>query len=134
MPMNFNFNKTILQLPYQKIAKAGNHNPDNVTYPMNVTHFQSGFSSLLRMRPTYLKYQTITLDQNHHEKYNYQGIKYLIHSPYELFTKQTSIHQSITNHSIIVYLNPKKVIIDKALESYEFKRYSKRVSDPTLEL
>jgi hypothetical protein len=92
---------------------------------MNVTNYLSGFYSLFRMRPTLLRYQHISIDQNHHEMYNYQGIKYLIHNPNELFTRQTPIHQSITNHSIIVYLNPKKTTIDEALESYDFKRYDR---------
>jgi hypothetical protein len=62
------------------------------------------------------------MDQNHHEKYNYQGLNYYIHSPYELVTRDSAFHQTLDNHSIIVHLSPRKILIDEALESYPPER------------
>jgi hypothetical protein len=86
---------------------------------MNVSDYQSGMFSLVGLLthvPSKRKY-----DFNHHEKFNYQGVNYFIHSPYELFSKSSVTHQTIANHSMIVYLNPQKRVIDEALESYEPK-------------
>jgi hypothetical protein len=64
-----------------------------------------------------------TYDRNHHKSYDYQGINYLIHSPFEMPSRFSRKHQTIANSSIIVLLNPTKIVIDEALESYEPKRF-----------
>jgi hypothetical protein len=62
------------------------------------------------------------LDANHHESMMHEGAKYLIHNPYEMFSRESASHQTIVNHSLIVYAVPQKTIIDKALESYSPER------------
>jgi hypothetical protein len=92
----------------------------NKTYPLKVADYQSGFYSYLSLVsyvPRKMRYE-----KNHHESHNYQGVNYYIHSPYELVSKFAAKHQTISNSSMIVYLNPQKTIIDEALESYEPKR------------
>jgi acid-sensing ion channel, other len=58
----------------------------------------------------------------HHESFNYEGVNYLIHNPFEMFSRDSKLHQTVANHSITVYLNPVKTIIDEALEAYEPQR------------
>jgi hypothetical protein len=94
-------------------------------YPMGVTEHVSGFSSIIGLVSTRENRENRTFDRNHHKKFIFQGLNYLIHSPYEMFSKDSAVHQCIVNHSMIVYLNPQKTIIDKALEDYEPKRYEK---------
>jgi hypothetical protein len=60
---------------------------------------------------------------NHHKTFDYRGVNYWIHSPYEWFSKLSAHHRSMTTYSIIVYLNPQKVLIDEALESYPPQRF-----------
>jgi hypothetical protein len=62
-------------------------------------------------------------EYNHHKNFDYRGVNYWIHSPYELFSKLSAHHRSIARHSIIVNLNPQKVLIDEALESYPPQRF-----------
>jgi hypothetical protein len=66
---------------------------------------------------------------NHHKTFDYRGDNYWIHSPYELFSKLSAHHRTIIRHSISVYLNPQKMLIDEALESYPPKRF---VNDITI--
>lgn len=87
---------------------------------MSIFDTNSGFNSIIRQVAH--SGDEKVFDPNHHEKFNYQGLIYLIHNPYELFSKDSVLHQSILNHSMDIYLNPQKTIIDKALESYEPKR------------
>jgi hypothetical protein len=61
-------------------------------------------------------------DPSDHETFTRKGIKHFIHSPYEMFSKESPNHQTFNQHSMIVYLNPQKTIIDKALESFPPKR------------
>jgi hypothetical protein len=94
----------------------------NRTDPQHVTDFRSGFVSIIRKRLNYPSYRFESLDQNHHETYNYQGLNYYIHSPYEFVSRDSAFHQTIANHSIIVHLSPRKILIDEALESYPPER------------
>jgi hypothetical protein len=121
MPPRFNFTRNIQQEFPSMIMNV--IIPINVTYPMSVSDYRSGFISVIMKRHKYPRYREESLDPNHHEKFNYQGINYLIHNPYELFSKDSSLIQTVANHSIIVHLKPKKVIIDQALRSYKPKRF-----------
>jgi acid-sensing ion channel, other len=117
LPKSFNFTKArYLQSQIMKY-RIRTMNP-NKPYPLNVSEYRSGFSSVLQKT-----YHKRPMDINHHEKFNYQGINYFIHSPYEMISRETAVHQSIVNHSMIVYLNPQKTIIDKALEKYSSERF-----------
>jgi hypothetical protein len=87
---------------------------------LKVAEYQSGYYSFVGMVSFIPSKQFY--DKNHHETFNYQGVNYYIHSPYETVTKFAAKHQTIANHSMIVYLNPRKTIIDEALKNYEPKR------------
>jgi hypothetical protein len=63
-------------------------------------------------------------DANHQQSHIYEGVKYLIHSPYEMFSADSVSHQTIYGHHMIVYLNPQKTVIEKTLESYPLERLS----------
>jgi hypothetical protein len=62
------------------------------------------------------------VDQNHHKSFDYQGVKFLIHNPYEMFSKLSASHTTIANSSMVVFLNPQTTIIDEVLKGYEPKR------------
>jgi hypothetical protein len=109
-----------MQSPSNKLSSDSNNNPTNVTYPLSATYHRSGLFSLFKLRAIYLKDDG---HDNFHKKFVYQSVKYLVHNPYELFTRESTFHQTITNHSLIIYLNPKKTTIDEALEGYEFGRF-----------
>jgi acid-sensing ion channel, other len=117
LPRSFNFSKAATLRTQIMKYRIRTMNP-NKPYPLNVSEYRSGFLSVLQQsrwkRP---------LDINHHEKFNYQGINYFIHSPYEMISRETPSHQSIVNHSMIIYLNPQKTIIDEALEKYSPERF-----------
>jgi hypothetical protein len=93
----------------------------NKTYPMNVVAHESGFYSSISLyshRPMLQK-----IEKNHHETFNYQGAKFLIHNPYELFSKRSAIHTTISNSTIAVYLDPQKTISDEVLNDYDPKKF-----------
>lgn len=121
----FNYSKTMMELPLHKRHDQSIQEPVDVDYPMGVTHFRSGFFSMLRKRTQSRKNKDI-IDRNHHEKFDYQGINYLIHDPFEMFSKKSAVHQTIMNHSIIVHLHPQSTIIDKALERFKPKRFKNK--------
>jgi hypothetical protein len=120
MPHLFDFTRRSIQYPYNNLNNT--RPPTDASYPLSVTDYRSGFLSIIMKRENYPSYSTVYLEQNHHEKFNYQGVNYWVHSPYEVFTKESAFHQTIANHSIIVYVNPRKIIIDEALESYPPER------------
>jgi hypothetical protein len=124
MPKFFNFSKIMKKRNYGNRFNIKTKDQDrNVSYPLHVTQYRSGFLSNIRKLPLLYKNKTHRfLDPNHHEKFNYQGINYLIHNPFDLFSRDSKVHQTIANHSIIVYLNPVKTIIDKALEKYPISK------------
>jgi hypothetical protein len=117
LPDVFNYSKLVVYrgqiMKYRVLSQL-----PNKPYPMNVTNFQSGFYSLISQSD-----YSEPFDVNHHEKFSTQGMKNFIHNPYEMLSRSTVSHQSIVNHSLIVYLNPEKTIIDEALEDYEPKRF-----------
>jgi hypothetical protein len=81
---------------------------------------------------SFFQYVGRNVDKNHHETFDYQGVKFLIHNPYELFSKQSASHTTVANSSMIVYLNPQKTIIDEVLQKYNPKRFEmnlKRIDD-----
>jgi hypothetical protein len=88
--------------------------------PLSVGDHRSGYVSSINMVSLYRSQQKY--DRNHHKSYDYQGVNYLIHSPFEMPSRFSTKHQTVANYSIIVLLDPTKIIIDEALESYEPKR------------
>lgn len=124
VPEVFNFSRLLKQrgqIKKYRIRPSNPGGPDN-PYPTSVADFRSGFFATLRKLSNHAK-ENENLDFNHHESFDYQGLNYLIHSPYELFSKTSTVHQSIVNHSIIIHLNPQKTIIDAALENYKPKKF-----------
>jgi hypothetical protein len=87
---------------------------------MKVTEHLAGFYGVLR---TNEHYRNIKVFANHHESFTHQGIKYSIHSPYEMFSKDSAFYRTIVNHSLVVYLNPQKTVLDEPLKSYEPHRF-----------
>jgi hypothetical protein len=88
---------------------------------MKVAEYQFGYYStvdLVSHVPIKMK-----IELNHHETFRYEGVNYLIHNPYEMFSKLSASHQTVNLCSMIVYVNPQKKIIDEALKSYEPKRF-----------
>jgi acid-sensing ion channel, other len=88
------------------------------SYPTNVSDFQSGLFGMIVQARNF----KAPFDTNHYKTYISQGLKLWIHNPYEMFSKISQMHQTITNHSKLIYLNPQKTIIDKALELYPPER------------
>jgi hypothetical protein len=117
LPKSFNYMKTAALIGQVVKYRIRSQCPEK-PYPLNVSEYRSGFSSVLQQTRF-----NQPLGSNHHETYNHQGINYYIHSPYELISRETASHQSIVNHSLIIYLSPQKTLIDKALEEYSPERY-----------
>jgi hypothetical protein len=117
MPQHFNFSRSIQQrgqvFKYRIYTKEYKN-----TYPMNVTAYRQGFYSIVSMFESYAE-KIIT---EGHDNFPLDGVNYIIHSPFDLFSKESASYQSIVTHSLVVYLNPQKAIIDEALEKYEPKR------------
>jgi hypothetical protein len=92
-------------------------------YPMKVVTYKTSFYSYVRMGGERKEnIEEGLFDPSEHETFTRQGVQYFIHSPYEMFSRESASHQTIVNHSMIVYLNPQKTIIDEALESYPPER------------
>jgi hypothetical protein len=125
LPGIFNYTKSIPH--YQQIFKYRSMSQQNTNlYPKHVTDPQAGFFSIIH-QTRYRK----PFDTNHHEKHITQGFDYFIHNPHEVLSKASIWYQSIVNHSMIIYLNPQKTIIDEALESFEPERFGSdlRIND-----
>ena len=122
LPSSFNYTKSIKHRGQLFKYRMRSESPEEY-YPMGVTEYMSGFSSMIRFVPARTKPINKTFDRNHHKNFIFQGLNYLIHSPFELFSKDSAVHQSILNHSMVVYLNPQKTIIDKTLEDSEPQRF-----------
>jgi hypothetical protein len=86
---------------------------------MNITNSFSGFFARVHLIPDHIDKP----DLNHHESHRIQGSRFLIHNPFDMFSGDSAVHQTIVNHSIIVHLNPVKTIIDKALKNFKPKRF-----------
>jgi hypothetical protein len=89
-------------------------------YPMRVTDHLSGYYAVLR---TNENYKNMKLFANHHGSFVHQGDNYFIHSPYELFSRDSAYHRTVVGHLLIVYLNPQKTNIDDPLKNYEPYRF-----------
>lgn len=132
VPEVFNYTKSIkergfvkkFRMKTQDPSDADDDNPDHL-YPMKVSEYHSGYFSMMRLLSASKSLKNLVLDANHHESYVYEGIKYVLHSPYDLFSKSSVQYQSVTDKSLIIYISPQKIIIDKALESYKPKRSTK---------
>jgi hypothetical protein len=116
LPKVFNYSKNFLD--QGQVVKYRIHSiKPTKPYPMRVSDFRSGLSSLIPQAGF-----SEPFDVNHHEKFTTQGFKHFIHSPFEMPTRTSMMHQSIVNHSMVIYLNPEKTIVDKTLENYKPKR------------
>jgi hypothetical protein len=122
MPQNFKSSKGYYKHPQDRYDPLMEEMLLNRSNPQSVTHFRDGFLAKIMKRNDFPGYRYQSLDQNHHEKFNYQGLNYFIHSPYELVSRDSAFHQTIANHSIMVHLSPKKMLIDEALENYPPER------------
>lgn len=115
MPWYFNFSRSYFQHRSQVFKyRFLSYDPPG-GYPMSVTGFRQGFYSLVKSNDE-------KTDKNDHESLIYEGVRYFIHSPYDLFSKESLMINTIATHSLVVFLDPQKTIIDKALENYEPKR------------
>lgn len=64
--------------------------PPPANYPLRVRSHKSGFMSLVQVGIKGYLYKPDRLDPNHHENFMNEGTKYFIHSPYELFSKDST--------------------------------------------
>jgi hypothetical protein len=118
LPASFNFTRSFKKRSQVKKYRIQSQNPKKNSYPLSVREYRSGFLSIIRK--FLLGYRTDRLlYTKHHESFDYEGVNYLIHNPFEMFSRDSKLHQTVANHSITVYLNPVKTIIDEALEAYE---------------
>jgi hypothetical protein len=117
LPNTFNYTKSITLSPmiqkYQIFSRDSGKK-----FPLSITDYRSGLFSIVHQAQP-----DEPFDSNHHEKFVAQGFDYLIHSPYEMISKASTLHQSIVNHSMIIYLSPQKTIIDEALQGYPPERF-----------
>jgi hypothetical protein len=88
------------------------------SYPMQVTRYRQGLYATVYLFESF-KQMTST---KAHDNFPLGGVNFLIHSPFDMISKESASHQTIPTHSLVVYLNPQKSIIDEALEKYEPKR------------
>jgi hypothetical protein len=117
LPVSFNYSKDFFDFNQVFKYRTRARKPDK-PYPLSVVNYRSGLYSLVPQN----RY-AMPFDVNHHEKFITQGVKYFVHQPFEMLSKTMIKHESIVNHSMIIYVNPQKTIIDKALESYEPQRF-----------
>jgi hypothetical protein len=89
----------------------------NVTYPMKVESHLSGFRSLIRLKKKHSENDT-----NHHESQVYGGVRYLFHSPYDLFSKNSIRHQSLPTFRVLFFIEPQQTNIVEALNDYSPER------------
>lgn len=83
----------------------------NLTYPFQVDYYRSGFSSLFRFIPI----GGGKIDDNHHASNVYSGVTYLLHSPYEMFSRTSKKVQSSPDNALVIYINPQRTILDESL-------------------
>jgi hypothetical protein len=123
MPASFNYSKEYY--PGNQVLKYRIMTQEpNKPYPLSIVDYRAGLVSMIP-RNGYGE----PFDVNHHEKFTTQGLKYFIHQPFEMLSRNMIKHESIVNHSMIIYVNPQKMIINEALESYEPQRFVKTAED-----
>jgi hypothetical protein len=89
-------------------------------YPMSIEDDQGGFNIMVKMFENSFNH---SLEENHHKLNIYDGAKFFLHSPFEMFLKDSPNHRTIPGYSMLVYVNPFKMSIDGTLESYEPQRF-----------
>jgi hypothetical protein len=115
LPPQFNFTRSnYFDLRIDEFERQA-EDPD-MPYPLSVTDYQFGYVSLVNIISHIPILQKLMNQSIHHKTFDYQGVNYLIHSPYDMLSKRLALHRTINKHSIIVYLNPKKVILDESIE------------------
>jgi hypothetical protein len=95
----------------------------NESYPMSVWSYRSGFRSKITFisRNYYWdKYREI--DKNHHPTQVYSGVRYLFHAAFDLFSKSSIQHFSLSAFRVLFLLNPQLTIIDEALHAYPVEK------------
>jgi hypothetical protein len=124
LPPHFNYTKSIKHrsqvLKYRILGVK-----PRLDYPKRVKDYHAGFQSILMTNKHFFDFEVF---ENHHETFVSQGVDYFIHSPYELFSKESQNHRTIVNHSIFVHLDPQKTIIDTVLEKYTPERFVFHIS------
>jgi hypothetical protein len=119
LPQHFNYSKSIKLLGQIIKYRIRSQIPDD-PYPMSVEDYQAGFYIIIPMVETYYDGK---LDENHHNTHIYKGAKFLIHNPYDLFSKDSASHQTIVGHSTMIHVDPEKTIIHQALENHKPNRF-----------
>jgi hypothetical protein len=93
---------------------------------LKVEEYHGGFFSLIRLVSNQLKFSKLKLDTNHHKSYVYQGLNFLIHNPFDMFSRSSTLYQSVVNNSIMIYVNPQRTMIEEGLKGFRPKRLVKR--------
>jgi hypothetical protein len=120
LPPSFNYTKSIKQRGQVMKYRFKSKNPKG-GYPMKVTEHGAGFFGIMHTNGNLRDMKPF---KNHHESFVQQGVNYFIHSPYEVLSKDSAHHRTVVNHSLIVYVNPQKTILDGPLENYKPFRFS----------
>jgi acid-sensing ion channel, other len=84
---------------------------------MKVESHLSGFRSNIR-----LKKKSAEIDDSFHESQVYGGVRYLFHSPYDLFSKTSIRHQSMPTFRVLFFIEPQQTKITEALKNYAPER------------
>jgi hypothetical protein len=124
LPGHFNYSRSE-KTKSQVMRYKKNTQPPNNSYPTSVTTYESGFFSLYNILSSTSNFHKGDYKnyKKHHKSFIYQGLNFLINSPYEIFSQWSKTYRTITNNSIVVYLKPERRIIDKALEKYRPEKY-----------
>jgi hypothetical protein len=117
---NFNYSRS-LKLSGEVLKYRRKTQFPNTTTVMSVTNYESGFwvtHDLL----SYI-FSVHYFDTNQHKFFDYYGTNFMINSPFELFSKFSTRHLTVSNNTLIVYLQPQQKIIDESIKGYEVKRF-----------
>jgi hypothetical protein len=120
MPAHFNYTKSLKLRSevekYRRMTKL-----PNTTAVMSVTNYESGFWATHHI--TSLNPFENQFDTNHHKFFDYLGTNIFINSPFKLFSRFSTRHLTVSNNTLIVYLQPQQKIIDESIKGYELKRF-----------
>jgi acid-sensing ion channel, other len=88
--------------------------------PKPLSSHRSGLRSHLRMLldSAGVPEQYRKVDKNHHESQVYAGVRYLFHSPYDMFSKSSIRHHSLPQFRVVFFIYPQMTRIDDALNDY----------------
>lgn len=92
----------------------------NETYPFKLGSQESGYRAILRAISNYNT--SGTLDTNHHDSQEFQGLRHTIHNANDLFSKSSVHYQSMPRFSLIFLIDPQLTLIEDALRDYQPER------------